>query len=199
MTRALLALLVACSPSTSELAQPLIASCTPIVTDGAPVAVGGIIDDPGMRAVVPGSGGNAAALVFRYLGPSTVVEPLGSGAIRHQIGLKLRAADPCNLVYVMWRLDSPPMLVAQVKLNYGLTTSSECGNGGYSTIGAAPAPAITNGLHEIHATLVDGLLQAWIDDELPALWPVPASAPPSGLSGVRSDNVRWEWLGMLTD
>jgi hypothetical protein len=60
--------------------------------------------DPAMRAVVRDHGvhANRARLSFRLLGTSTTTSTLGSGIVRQQIGLKMLAANPCNLVYVMW-------------------------------------------------------------------------------------------------
>src|SRR5947209_18909792 len=60
------------------------------------------VDGASSRAVVSGSDGSAAELRFRYLGPSAETKPLASGAVRRQIGLKLRAQAACNLIYAMW-------------------------------------------------------------------------------------------------
>jgi hypothetical protein len=43
-----------------------------------------------------------------YLGHTRDVARLGSGAMREQFGLKLRAHDACNLVYAMWRIGGLP-------------------------------------------------------------------------------------------
>jgi hypothetical protein len=96
--------------------------------------------DPGMRATARDDGRHArdARVWFRYLGESTTTEPLGSGLIRRQIGLKLRAPDPCNLVYVMWHQFPDNAIQVQVKRNPGQTTSAECGNRGYTTIATIP-------------------------------------------------------------
>jgi hypothetical protein len=93
-------------------------------------------DDPAMRAVVNDGGRHAtsARLWQRYLGESTTTVPLGSGAIRRQIGLKLAAADPCNLLYVMWHAYPQREIEVQVKRNPGQTTSAQCGNNGYTTL-----------------------------------------------------------------
>lgn len=195
-------LLASCSgPILSETDQQLTPTCAVIVTDGSSATLGGIVDDPGMRATVPGSSGNVSAVVFRYLGPSTVIEPLGSGQILQQIGLKLRSADPCNLVYAMWR-QNPGRLVSQVKSNPGMTTSAQCGNGGYTTlapIALQPAPNLTIGLHEMRGEISAGVLRVWLDEGPPSQWTIPSWAPPTGESGVRSDSMKWEWLGMLTE
>ena len=79
------------------------------------------IDTPSSRAVVrtaPVSGADQAAEIrFRYVGPSKADKPLASGELRRQIGLKLRAADSCNVVYVMWHIapDSRDRRVGQTQ------------------------------------------------------------------------------------
>ena len=60
------------------------------------------ITEPTVRAFARNSRGDAASLAFRYLGPTATVRELASGQARHQVGLKLRAQDGCNVVYVMW-------------------------------------------------------------------------------------------------
>ena len=92
--------------------------------------------DPAMRADLLDGGHHATAarLWFRYLGESTTTKPLGSGQIRRQIGLKLRSSDPCNLLYVMWHAYPDDAIEVQVKRNPGESTSSECGNHGYTTV-----------------------------------------------------------------
>ncbi len=64
--------------------------------------------EPELRAVARSGSGEAAELAFRYLGPTAREIALGNGEKRRQIGLKLRAQDTCNLVYVMWRLEPAP-------------------------------------------------------------------------------------------
>ncbi len=93
------------------------AALTPISLDDLHVTNGVVtalrngalaIDTPSSRAVVrtaPVSGADQAAEIrFRYVGPSKADKPLASGELRRQIGLKLRAADSCNVVYVMWHI-----------------------------------------------------------------------------------------------
>jgi hypothetical protein len=54
--------------------------------------------------------------------------------MRRQFGLKLRAQDPCNLVYAIWRIDPESKLVVSVKRNPNARNSAECGNHGYENI-----------------------------------------------------------------
>jgi hypothetical protein len=93
-------------------------------------------NDPGMRATERDGGRHhtGARLWFRYLGESVITEPLGSGAIRRQIGVKLRSADPCNLIYVMWHQYPDNVIEVSVKRNPGQTTSAQCGNRGYTEL-----------------------------------------------------------------
>ena len=58
---------------------------------------------------------------FTYLGPTENEARLGSGELRRQFGLKLRAQDACNLVYAMWRIEPESKLVVSVKNNPGQT------------------------------------------------------------------------------
>src|SRR5262249_2345049 len=65
---------------------------------------------PTFRAVAPETAGDSASLEFVYRGETEKMRELGSGQLRRQLGLKLRAANGCNLVYAMWRLDPKPKL-----------------------------------------------------------------------------------------
>jgi hypothetical protein len=107
------------------------------VTEGAAIPTGGrlLIESPKFRAVSARSTDAAAQLRFDYLGPTAESAALGSGRVRRQIGLKLRAQDGCNLVYVMWRIEPVSELSVQVKRNPGLRAFAECRNGGYRNVG----------------------------------------------------------------
>ena len=95
---------------------------------------------PQMRAVERDNGRHAqwARLRFRYVRPSVGTSPLGSGAIRRQLGLKLQAGDPCNLLYVMWWEYPVHQIVISVKRNPGQDASAECGNRGYTDVARIP-------------------------------------------------------------
>lgn len=92
------------------------------------------IDSPAVRAVQRVAGATAGRLEFTYHGPSKEISKLASGRVVHQIGLKLRAKNTCNLLYVMWRLEEQEHVVVQVKSNPGLCTHAECGGRGYVNI-----------------------------------------------------------------
>src|SRR6266478_3127013 len=102
------------------------------------------VDDSKMRAYSALRTNPVAELRFTYLGPTQEVSKLGSGTVRQQIGLKLRAQDACNLVYVMWRIHPEARIVVSVKRNPGKHASRECGNAGYRNLkpraGVQPAP-----------------------------------------------------------
>jgi len=155
------------------------------------------VREPKMRAVVDASDGDAAELRFTYLGASDGEARLASGELRRQVGLKLRAADGCNLVYVMWRIEPKAQLVVSLKRNPGQRTHAECGARGYRNLvaraGTQPAPLAPNMEHRLHAKLDGRILRVWADralawegdvgDEVLAL---------RGPAGVRSDNAKLE-------
>jgi len=155
------------------------------------------VREPKMRAVVDASDGDAAELRFTYLGPADGEARLASGELRRQVGLKLRAADGCNLLYVMWRIEPKAQLVVSLKRNPGQRTHAECGARGYRNLvaraGTQPAPLSPSTEHRLHAKLEGRILRVWADralawegdvgDEVLAL---------HGPAGVRSDNAKLE-------
>ncbi len=164
------------------------------VTKGA---LGATVVVPTFRAVATGTRGDAASLGFTYRGDSDTTRALASGQLRRQLGLKLRAANGCNLVYVMWRLDPRPALEVSVKRNPGKRTHAECGADGYTKIvpvrhGAVPV--LTPGAaHTLHAEIAGDVLAAWIDGSLAWVGELPDAARAMvGPAGVRSDNVAFE-------
>ena len=129
------------------------------------------VREPKMRAVVDASDGNDAELRFVVRGPSVGAAPLASGELRRQVGLKLRAADGCNLLYVMWRLEPKAQLVVSVKRNPGQRTHRECGARGYrNLVGArrrAAAAARAQPSSIGCARALDGhVLRVWADGAL---------------------------------
>jgi len=154
------------------------------------------IDEPKVRAALPGSDGNQVELRFVYAGPTESTAPLGSGELRRQIGVKLRAQDGCNLLYVMWRLQPKPGIVVSVKRNPGARTHAECANRGYRNLrgDVGPAPEIATGsAHVLRAALAGATLRVWADGKL--AWEGDLGADAAGLSGpvgLRSDNGRFE-------
>jgi hypothetical protein len=149
------------------------------------------VDDAKMRAIVPAPA-PAIEARFAYLGPTAETSALGSGAVRRQFGLKLRAQDPCNLVYAMWRFEPKAQVVVQVKSNPGEHESRVCGNSGYATVRpeqVSPVAAPAEGApHRLAATIRGASLVVSVDGA-PA-WQGDIGAAPPGEVGIRSDNVR---------
>jgi hypothetical protein len=150
---------------------------------------------PKLRAYVNQSSAEAAEIRFTYLGATGSEARLGSGEWRRQFGLKLRAADACNLVYVMWRIEPQSRLVVSVKRNPDQHASAECGNRGYQNVKprySAPIPALPPGQsHRLRASMQGDELTAAIDDTM--VWQGalgPAAAGLKGPPGVRSDNAQ---------
>lgn len=167
------------------------------------------VNVPKMRAYVTEWTAQSAELRFTYLGGTSKESPLGSGAIRRQFGLKLRAQDPCNLVYAIWRIDSkskPPesKLVVSVKRNPGAHTRAECGNRGYVNIKprkASPLPRLEPGQsHTLRAEMKDAELRVFADNR--EVWEGDIGSDAAKLEGpvgIRSDNARLEFEFMARE
>jgi hypothetical protein len=161
-----------------------------------PIAGAWLHTGPQLRATFPHSCGDVAALKFRYRGATPQLVPLRSGQVRKQLGLKLRARDSCNVLYVMWRFETPPAVVVSAKRNPG-TRHSECGNGGYHNLRplwSTPieAPDVES-IHELAARIEAGVVEVWIDSKLVLRASVDQRlVPAQGEAGLRSDNVRFE-------
>lgn len=162
------------------------------------------VEVPTFRAVAPEHAGDRAAMSFEVRGTTAVHRALASGQDRRQLGLKLRAEDGCNLVYVMWRLDPKPMVEVSVKRNPGERTAKECGADGYTKVRplvAVRPPELTDGHdHQLRAEITGDMLVAWIDGEEVWRGMLPASARDlAGPAGVRSDNLELDLLGFEVD
>lgn len=134
---------------------------------------------------------------FRYLGGTAKESALASGEMRRQFGFKLRAQDPCNLVYVMWRIEPQSKVVVSVKRNPSQHTSAECGNAGYTNIRperSHPIPVLQPGAeHTLRAELSKTRMRVFIDN-LP-VWEGQLPSEILGLNGpvgIRSDNAHVE-------
>jgi hypothetical protein len=186
------------SPPTADF---LVAHPSLCVTEGAVEDSGALrmsVNVPKMRAYMNRPSTDAAELRFSYLGPTTQQIALASGASRQQLGLKLRAADPCNLVYVMWRLEPKAQLVVSVKTNSDQHSSSQCGNRGYRNIKPqfhGPLPTITPGVaHRLAAQIRAD--QVWVYADGSLVWQGPLGSDAATLRGpvgLRTDNVRLDF------
>ena len=93
---------------------------------------------PKERAVRTSGKHSQALLRFRYRGPSEKTAPLDSGAVIEQIGLKMRAMNTCNLLYIMWRIKPTEELYVAIKRNPGKVNYADCGANGYKVLGRVP-------------------------------------------------------------
>ena len=150
---------------------------------------------PKMRAYLNALTPQFVEAHFTYLGSTGSEARLGSGELRRQFGLKLRAQDSCNLVYAMWRIEPESKLVVSVKSNPGQHTSAQCGNRGYRNIKprrSAPVPALRSGeTHTLRAEMNGAEMKVFVDNSL--VWE--GSGRPDALAfdgpvGIRSDNAR---------
>lgn len=169
------------------------------VTTGA-AKIGGTIDKAAMRAVAKGTDGEAAAMTFTFNGETADQKKLASGEVRRQIGLKLRAENGCNLLYVMWRLEPKPMIVAQMKRNPGAKDHKACGTAGYKWLKAAEQttpPTLKPGdKHTLRAEIENEELKVYIGETLYWRGMLPDTVRDlRGPAGMRSDNVAYDLLG----
>jgi hypothetical protein len=157
---------------------------------------------PKVRAVAAVDAGDAAELRFVYRGPSAVQVPLDNGEDRHQVGLKLRAEDGCNVVYVMWQIKPVAKLTVSLKSNPGAHTYEQCGANGYKSIApqwSAEAPVLRPGeAHALAASIEDGTLYVRIDGKV--VWQ--GEAGPQALAlhgplGMRTDNVELDSVSLV--
>jgi hypothetical protein len=155
------------------------------------------IDDPRTRAVLGSRTPQTAELFFRYMGLTTVLVPLDSGVMRTEIGLKLRAQDACNLVYVMWRVLPVSQIVVSVKSNPGERTSAQCQNRGYHNVTPQKSisiPALKiGGAHSLRAEITGTELIVNADGQLAWQGALDSSAFKfDGPVGFRSDNGQFD-------
>jgi hypothetical protein len=156
------------------------------------------VDSTKMRAVLGFASKPEAELRFRYLGETEDRSRLLSGGERTQLGLKLKAQDDCNVLYVMWRINPVSSLVVQVKSNPGQHRHSECGNSGYTNIRgkfSGQVPKIVEGSeHSLHAVLNGSTLSVDVDGT--PTWEGNVGDDVShfdGPVGLRSDNARFDF------
>lgn len=182
--------------------EPSVTSVEPGVASVSAAAMR--IEVPTFRAVARGRNGDAAAIKLTVLGDTAKTRALASGQQRRQVGLKLRAENGCNLVYVMWRLDPKPKLDVSVKRNPGERTAKECGADGYQkvkpTFKRLDTKLDDGTPHELRAEIVDDTLTAWIDGRVAWRGTLPATARDLvGPTGIRSDNLVFELASLEVD
>lgn len=155
-----------------------------------------VIDTPSSRAVLRFRSQPAAEIRFRYLGPTEASKPLASGELRLQIGLKLRAADTCNLLYVMWHIEPDSRIAVSVKRNPGQHTHAQCDAHGYINIrpqhGVAVAAIRPGEAHTLRAELHETALRVFADNLQVWEGSVGETAKEfDGPVGLRTDNARF--------
>jgi hypothetical protein len=185
------------SPATKLMPVPRSNLC---VTEGAIEELPGArlsVRVPKMRAYLNALTPQLIEAHFTYLGSTGNEARLGSGELRRQFGLKLRAQDACNLVYAMWRIEPESKVVVSVKSNPGQHSSAGCGNRGYRNIKpqrSAPVASLRSGeTHTIRAEMRGAELTVFVDN-LPA-WQGSVGSDALALTGpvgIRSDNARLE-------
>jgi hypothetical protein len=159
------------------------------------------INDPSTRATLKTGIAQVACLQFRYLGPTSNRVASGSGTEFHQIGLKLRSKDPCNLIYVMWRIQPTQELVIQTKRNVNQSTSEGCHNQGYTTVARIPfQPFLTGQLYEFMAWVQtdpggNSEVCCWVNWQEVLRAPIDSAfiQDVNGLRGIRSDNGQYNF------
>ena len=149
-----------------------------------------------MRASLKFSTEQSVIVKFTYLGPTKEVAQLGSKEVRSQFGVKLRAHDDCNAVYIMWHFAPDQKIAVSVKRNPGKRTHAECLDRGYINnikprIADLPQRVEVNQPHVLAASMSGSDLTVTADNKL--VWwgdlgPVALSF--SGPIGLRSDNAR---------
>ena len=166
-------------------------------TEGAGTPVGSAallrVDAGGVRAVVAGDRSRSLELGFTYQGPSAFAAPLANGEMRRQIGIKLRAHDTCNVVYVMWHIEPTQSVAVSVKHNAGMSTHGACGATGYENLqplASARPPKIEIGSAHVLRADLDGSELRVTADGMP-VWEgrlPPVAATFDGPGGFRTDN-----------
>lgn len=175
--------------------QPVAASAL-CVSSGSITAAGPHalhVDEGGMRAELANDRSRTAELAFVYRGPSTATARLADGELRRQIGLKLRAQDSCNIVYVMWHAEPRPGIVVQVKRNAGQASHGECADRGYTLVKPRIVAAVPAFERDVTTILRADLEGSDLRVSAGGLVIWQGDLPPEALSfdgpvGLRSDN-----------
>jgi hypothetical protein len=148
-----------------------------------------------MRARVKFRTAQNVTMNFTYLGPTKDVAHLGSGEVRSQFGIKLRAQDTCNIVYIMWHFAPDQRIAVSVKRNPGMRTHAECLDHGYINMqprsSAAPPPVVPEQPHTLSACMSGSNLTVTADGK--SVWEGnlgPVALEFNGPVGLRSDNAR---------
>lgn len=169
------------------------------VTDGKIQAAKGhrlAVTTKDMLATLKFTTEQTATVKFTYLGPTKEVSGPGSGKVLSQFGIKLRAQNDCNLIYVIWHFAPDQKIAVSIKHNPGKRTHTQCLDRGYINnlkprLSDSPSPVEPNQPHVLTATMSGSDLSVTADNKL--VWwgnlgPVALSL--KGPVGLRSDNAR---------
>ena len=148
-----------------------------------------------MRATLRFQTQQNVTVKFTYLGPTKEVSRLGNGEVRSQFGIKLRAQDTCNIVYIMWYFAPAQKIAVSVKRNPGQRTHEECLDHGYINgirprVSALPPPIRPDQPHTLSASMSGSKLTASADNKV--VWEGdlgPVALEFDGPVGLRSDNA----------
>ena len=166
------------------------------------------IDHNSVRAVQKGRWAQNGKIRFESRGQTAELKPFKSGIVKEQIGLKLRAMNGCNLVYVMWTLAPKEEITVRIKENPGKTESDDCENDGYTLLNTYRVPkkkSARNGrTSRLQADFVSKghkhHVRVYVDNVRVLQVRIPHSfvATVNGPVGLRSDNGRFRlrlWTG----
>ena len=176
-----------------------------------------------MRATLKFTTEQTATVKFTYLGPLKDLSPTKAASrpagpnVISQFGLKLRAQNDCNAIYVLWRFAPDQKIVVGIQRNPGKRTHPECLDRGYINnlkprLSDAPPPvepsqphvpaatphvltatphALTATPHVLTATMNGSDLSVTADNKL-VWWGDlgPTALTLRGPVGLRSDNAR---------
>ena len=165
---------------------------------------------PKERAVRTSGKHSQALLRFRYRGPSEKTAPLDSGAVIQQIGLKMRAMNTCNLLYIMWRIKPTEEIYIAIKRNPGKSKYADCGANGYIELGRVPLKplgitAATQKTHRLGASVTEtaGRYAGEVTIDGRRIWSREIDAKLisniNGPVGIRSDNGSFIFKLFVTD
>lgn len=166
------------------------------VTSGRIDTAGGALAlrTPTIRALVGTAPRRAIEASFVYRGPTEETAPLASGEPRRQFGLKLRARDTCNVVYVMWHVAPTVGIHVSVKSNPEVRGHADCGDRGYVNLVPTCSrpdlrPISVGARRTLTATLAGDELAVLADGALVWNGKLPTSALAfDGPVGIRTDN-----------
>lgn len=162
------------------------------------------VEEPEVRAVLTPATARAGAAMLRYTyrGPVAGPVPSDSGPPLFQIGLKLLAANGCNVLYVMRTVGAKPALVVKAKRNPGQDRSDDCGAEGYTTVARRPLPELAVGGTETFAARLEpaaggaSVLTVSVDGSTSLAVRVEAAllAGLDGPPGFRTDNGVYDFI-----